>query len=144
MIPDSSPLLPTYASYAFPIVGRLGIPIATNLYEVSPDMMTCTKGPASGVSVGDPLARIRAINAHIRSGIEVVVRHVRGTGLLLSLKVKKKAVALKAYLVDRHILIGRLGNPGVLRLMPPLNVSNEAIDALLSAVNEFTAHEVVA
>lgn len=126
------------------VIGRLGIPIVTNLYAVSPDMMTCTKGLASGIPMGDPPARIRAINAHIRSGIEVIVRHVCGAGLLLGLKVGEQAAALKAYLVDRHILIGGLDDPGVRRLMLLLNISNAAIDALLSAVNEFAAREAVA
>ncbi len=181
MILDLSPLLPTYASYAVPIVGRFGIPIAANPYEVSPAMMMCAKGLASGgmlmtgviskalrpgdldSTFGDgPLARTaliatlkvtkkeqlltrtHAVKACIRSGIEVIVRHVRDTGLLLGLKVGKQAATLKAYLVDRHILVGGLDDPGVLRLMLPLTVNNAAIDALPSAVNEFAAREAVA
>ncbi|MDE1888146.1 MAG: aminotransferase class III-fold pyridoxal phosphate-dependent enzyme [Gammaproteobacteria bacterium] len=38
-------------------IGRLGAPFAANLYGVSPDIITCAKGMASGVPMGGVLMR---------------------------------------------------------------------------------------
>jgi acetylornithine/succinyldiaminopimelate/putrescine aminotransferase len=78
-------------------------------------------------------ARIRA--GVIGSGIS----EVRGEGLLLGLKAGPKAGALKKYLQERHILVGGSSDPEVLRLMPPLNVTDEAVDSLLTALHDHGA-----
>ncbi|HEY0369842.1 MAG TPA: hypothetical protein VGC85_09615, partial [Chthoniobacterales bacterium] len=64
------------------------------------------------------------------------VRHIHGAGLLLGLRVPS-AVALKKHLESEHILVGGSSDPGVVRLMPPLNVSDEAIDALAQSIHTF-------
>jgi len=67
------------------------------------------------------------------------ITEVRGAGLLLGLKVGKLAKPLKKYLQERHILVGGSNDPEVLRLMPPLNVSREAVDTVLAAVKNYGA-----
>jgi 4-aminobutyrate aminotransferase-like enzyme len=37
----------------------------------------------------------------------------------------------------QHILLGGSGDPQVLRLMPPLNVSDAALTALVTAIHAF-------
>jgi acetylornithine/N-succinyldiaminopimelate aminotransferase len=59
-----------------------------------------------------------------------------GKGLLLGLHCKK-AIALKTFLFERHILVGGSADANVLRLMPPLNLSNEALDHLITALSDF-------
>jgi 4-aminobutyrate aminotransferase-like enzyme len=44
---------------------------------------------------------------------------------------------LKQHLYSKRILVGGSGNPEVLRLMPPLNLSSLAVEALLEAVHTF-------
>lgn len=77
----------------------------------------------------------------IRAGIGGVVREVRGEGLLLGLDAGSHAKTLKTHLFSRHILVGGSDDSGVLRLMPPLNISTSAVETLLDAVNKFVAQE---
>jgi acetylornithine/succinyldiaminopimelate/putrescine aminotransferase len=65
-----------------------------------------------------------------------VVTEVLGEGLLLGLRCAH-AAALKKHLLARNILVGGSGDPAVLRLMPPLNVSSEALLALITAIQAF-------
>jgi acetylornithine/succinyldiaminopimelate/putrescine aminotransferase len=65
------------------------------------------------------------------------VSEILGAGLLLGLRVPNRAAALKKHLQDSGILVGASSNPEVLRLMPPLNISDEAIAALASAIHCF-------
>jgi acetylornithine/N-succinyldiaminopimelate aminotransferase len=84
----------------------------------------------------------RAIEAEakIRQSLAgTCIAEVRGTGLLLGLRVSAGAAALKQHLQDAGILVGGSANPEVLRLMPPLNVTDEAIAALAQAVRAFKA-----
>jgi acetylornithine/succinyldiaminopimelate/putrescine aminotransferase len=66
-----------------------------------------------------------------------VVTEVLGEGLLLGLR-SPHAAALKKHLFANHILVGGSGDATVLRLMPPLNVSGEALDALVAAIHSFS------
>jgi acetylornithine/succinyldiaminopimelate/putrescine aminotransferase len=78
-------------------------------------------------------AQARRIRAGLAgSGIS----EVRGEGLLLGLKAGPKAGTLKKHLQERHILVGGSSDPEVLRLMPPLNVSDAAVDSLLTAIHD--------
>ena len=82
----------------------------------------------------------RAVNAEaeIRRSLKgSCVVEVLGSGLLLGLRVPNRASALKQHLEQRGILVGSSSDPEVLRLMPPLNLTNEAIAALAHAVREF-------
>jgi len=74
----------------------------------------------------------------IRQGLKgTAVSEVVGTGLLLGLKVPGGAARLKGHLLKQRILVGGSGDPEVLRLMPPLNLSLVAVSALLDAVHSF-------
>lgn len=167
-------------------IGRLGAPFAAQLYGVSPDLITCAKGMASGVPMGGvlmsaavasalkpgdlgstfgggPLAcaaliatlkvisdeklmeQARALARHIRSGLnDGVVREVRGEGLLLGLNAGLQAKALKAYLLEKRILVGGSDDPNILRLMPPLTISASSVETLLDAIDAFQAQDSAA
>jgi acetylornithine/N-succinyldiaminopimelate aminotransferase len=74
----------------------------------------------------------------IRSALSAsFITEVRGEGLLLGLKAGPKAAALKKKLQEQRILVGGSSEAEVLRLMPPLNVSDAAVDALLAAILAF-------
>lgn len=78
-----------------------------------------------------------AVAARLR--LELVgsaVSEVLGEGLLLGLRCAH-AAALKQHLFAHHILVGGSSDPTVLRLMPPLNVSGEALQALITAIRAF-------
>jgi acetylornithine/succinyldiaminopimelate/putrescine aminotransferase len=65
------------------------------------------------------------------------VKAVKGAGLLLGLVVPGRARQLKAHLQANHILVGGSGDPDVLRLLPPLTLTEQAVDALAQAVRTF-------
>jgi acetylornithine/N-succinyldiaminopimelate aminotransferase len=84
------------------------------------------------------MARAVIAEAQIRQSLAgSCVADVSGVGLLLGLRVPSDASALKQHLEQKRILVGSSANPEVLRLMPPLNVTDEAIAALAHAVREF-------
>lgn len=64
------------------------------------------------------------------------VTEVLGEGLLLGLRCAR-AAELKKHLLTARILVGGSSDPTVLRLMPPLNVSGEAVSALVAAIQSF-------
>ncbi|MDR3682975.1 MAG: aminotransferase class III-fold pyridoxal phosphate-dependent enzyme [Geothrix sp.] len=69
-----------------------------------------------------------------------MVTEVLGEGLLLGLR-SAHAAALKKHLLARNLLVGGSGDPTVLRLMPPLNVSDGALLALITAIHAFVPEQ---
>ncbi|MGE5625226.1 MAG: aspartate aminotransferase family protein [Bacillota bacterium] len=77
-------------------------------------------------------------SGRIRAGLAgSCVAEIRGEGLLLGLKAGARAGSLKEYLQERHMLVGGSSDPEVLRLMPPLTVSDAQVDRLLAAIRAF-------
>jgi acetylornithine/succinyldiaminopimelate/putrescine aminotransferase len=70
------------------------------------------------------------------------VTAVSGEGLLLGLHAGEYAKALKAHLFENRILAGGSHDPAVLRLMPPLTLREESVDALLAAIHNFAPASV--
>jgi acetylornithine/succinyldiaminopimelate/putrescine aminotransferase len=83
------------------------------------------------------MANATAAAARLRQELAgSVVTAVLGEGLLLGLR-SAHAATLKKHLLSRNILVGGSGDPTVLRLMPPLNVSGGALLALITAIHSF-------
>ena len=88
----------------------------------------------------DLAARAKAAEEKIRLGLAgSVVTSVSGAGLLIGLHVGEHAASLKKRLLDDRILVGGSHNPEVLRLLPPLTLSDEGISEFLASVNAFSA-----
>ena len=84
------------------------------------------------------VSRARVAGVAIADGLrETCVTEVRGTGLLLGLVVPGRAASLKSHLEAHGVLVGASADPDVLRLMPPLNVSDASIARLHDAVRAF-------
>lgn len=84
------------------------------------------------------MARAVAAQARIRTLLPSnVVRELRGAGLLLGLDCGPHAGALKKALLAERMLVGGASDPAVLRLMPPLTISDAAVDALGAALARF-------
>ena len=87
----------------------------------------------------------RAVEIHeqIRTQVGPVVEAVRGRGCLLGLKLDRPVGPVKDALRDRGILVGGSSDPHVMRLMPPLVVSDDEVrrfaDALRAALQDTTA-----
>ncbi len=71
--------------------------------------------------------RARAIHQQIRLAVGPLVKQVRGRGCLIGLELDGAAKPVLAQLREEGVLAGGSGDANVLRLMPPLNASNEDV-----------------
>lgn len=97
-------------------------------------------------------ARAFAAEGRIRAGLidcgsgplaakASVITEIRGKGLLLGLVVGSHAAALKDYLMRNGVLVGASSDPAVLRLLPPLTITDESIDRLVALIKAFEPNE---
>src|SRR5262245_5742215 len=85
------------------------------------------------------LANVRDVSAAIRATCQVgPVESIQGRGLLLGLKTRVKAAAVRDALLSRDILVGTSADPHMLRLLPPLILSTEHVQRLAEALEELT------
>jgi len=85
----------------------------------------------------DLLANVRRLSARLMTECVVgPVKKVQGMGFLLGLVTTPPAADVLAALRARHILAGESGDPHVVRLLPPLILHDEHVDALVAALEE--------
>ena len=58
------------------------------------------------------------------------IREVRGLGFLLGLKIDGDAAKVQAELLRQGVIVGTADEPGVLRLLPPLTLKPDHVEAL--------------
>jgi acetylornithine/succinyldiaminopimelate/putrescine aminotransferase len=81
------------------------------------------------------LERVRRVSKKIFESCKVgPVESIQGLGLLVGLRVSKPAREVLAALRERSILAGGSHDPNVIRLMPPLIVEEQHVDALVAAL----------
>jgi acetylornithine/succinyldiaminopimelate/putrescine aminotransferase len=101
----------------------------------------------------DLAGRARAAEAFLRGHLAGQSwLQIRGAGLLLGLEAQASALAqpsppaeapvplaasLKAHLLDHGLVVGGSSDPAVLRLMPPLTISDAALERLVAAIQAF-------
>jgi len=66
------------------------------------------------------------------------VESVRGCGCLIGLQTRAEAREIQQKLLERGFLTGTSADPHVLRLMPPINLPDQAIDELAAALSELS------
>jgi acetylornithine/succinyldiaminopimelate/putrescine aminotransferase len=59
---------------------------------------------------------------------------MQGQGFLLGLRCRRPAKDVQAELLARDILVGTSSDPKVVRLLPPLTLAREHVDALVAAL----------
>lgn len=76
------------------------------------------------------LENVRRVEAYLRTRLREVeqVAGVHGLGFLLGIEFKENAAAVHQRLLERKIITGTSSNPKVLRLLPPLCLTEEHID----------------
>ena len=85
----------------------------------------------------DLLARVRRLSERIRAEAVVgPVQRIQGRGFLLGLVCSRPAREVRDALLDRGIFAGTSTDPAALRLMPPLVLEDEHVDALVAALAE--------
>jgi len=87
------------------------------------------------IKAEDLLENVRQREAEIRSHcLTGPVQSVQGMGLLLGLVCDRPASEVRGALLERDILTGTSGDPGVLRLLPPLVLQPEHVGRLAKAL----------
>jgi len=87
--------------------------------------------------VADPalLANVRRLSARLAAETRVgPVTDVQGAGFLLGLRTTRPAKGVLADLRARGVLAGGSGDPNVVRLLPPLVLTDEHVDLLVAAL----------
>lgn len=81
------------------------------------------------------LASVRTLSAELRQrAVTGPVESVQGQGFLLGLRCRRPAKDVQAELLARDILVGTSSDPKVVRLLPPLTLAREHVDALVAAL----------
>jgi acetylornithine aminotransferase/acetylornithine/N-succinyldiaminopimelate aminotransferase len=83
------------------------------------------------------LENVRRVEAYLRQRLKEVeqVEAVHGLGFLLGIEFKESAAAVHKRLLERRIITGTSSNPKVLRLLPPLCLTEEHIDEFILATD---------
>ena len=85
----------------------------------------------------DLLSRVCRLSDRIRTEAVVgPVRRVQGRGFLLGLVCSRPAKEVRNALLERGIFAGVSTDPAALRLMPPLVLEDEHVDALVAALSD--------
>ena len=91
------------------------------------------------------MTRASRIFERIAGALRPHVKAVRGRGCLLGVELHGPAAPVLAKLRAAGVLAGSAAHPNVIRLMPPLNTPDEAVDAFLTAFTDLLAtHDSVA
>ena len=164
---------------------RTGAPFFGGRFGVTPDLITCAKGIASGVPMGavlfsaaiadkiglgehgatfggGPLAcaaakasievlvnedlatRARTLGAYLHATLEGLgipnLTEVRGIGLLLGLVFDSDAKKLVSALLDEGVIVGSSEDPRVIRVIPPLTITQAHCDEFVAALTRAAAN----
>jgi acetylornithine/N-succinyldiaminopimelate aminotransferase len=104
--------------------------------------------------VGEPefLEKVKRTGERLRQALEQLIPNhdhlfesVRGTGLMLGIRLKSDSRAFMAHLRDNHGLLVASGGDNVLRILPPLNIDEshiaECIERLSAGARSYTVPE---
>jgi acetylornithine/succinyldiaminopimelate/putrescine aminotransferase len=67
------------------------------------------------------------------------VTSIGGRGLLVGLRTTRAARAIQRELLERDLLVGTSADPNVVRLLPPLVITDADVDRLAAALAELPA-----
>ena len=83
-------------------------------------------------------ARALHLERRLRQGLADVrpVIQITGLGLLLGLVLDRPARPVQLALFERGILVGSANNPSVIRLLPPLVLTDDEVDTFVEALHE--------
>jgi acetylornithine/succinyldiaminopimelate/putrescine aminotransferase len=86
------------------------------------------------------LANVRAVEAYLRERLQEIeqVVKVRGRGFLLGLEFADKAKPVHEALLEKRIITGTSSDPNVLRLLPPLCLTEADADMFIDGLAEVT------
>jgi acetylornithine aminotransferase/acetylornithine/N-succinyldiaminopimelate aminotransferase len=100
--------------------------------------MAAVTATLEAIETDSMLANVRTVEAHLRKRlrqIEQVVK-LRGKGFLLGLEFADKAKPIHEALLEKRIITGTSSDPNVLRLLPPLCLTEVDGDIFVDALAE--------
>jgi acetylornithine/N-succinyldiaminopimelate aminotransferase len=82
------------------------------------------------------LENVQRVEAYLRRRLKEIdhVVAVHGLGFLLGIEFKENAAAVHKRLLEHKIITGTSSHPKVLRLLPPLCLTEEHVDLFVSAI----------
>ena len=83
------------------------------------------------------LENVRRVEQYLRRRLQEIeqVEAVHGLGFLLGIEFKDNAAPVHKALLERRIITGTSSNPKVLRLLPPLCLTEEHVDTFVLATD---------
>ena len=89
----------------------------------------------------DLAGRARSLERRLRRGLADLpsVTTIHGRGLMLGLALDRPARPVQLRLFEKGILVGSANDPSIIRLLPPLVLTDEEADTFVT-----TLHEVLA
>ena len=83
------------------------------------------------------LANVQRLSERIRATCRVgPVESIQGAGFLLGLRCRRPAAVVRDEILKQNILVGTSADPSVVRLLPPLILEEEHVDALAKALEK--------
>src|SRR5690349_12869411 len=102
--------------------------------------MAAVTATLEAIEADSMLANVRAVENHLRERLREVeqVVKVRGGGFLLGLEFTDKAKPIHEALLAKRIITGTSSDPKVLRLLPPLCLTEADADVFIDGLAEVT------
>jgi len=131
-------------------IGPRIVPLAVGVHgsTFGGNPLACAAAQATlGVIEGENLvARASDLGAYFLQQLRTIesplIRDVRGLGLMIGIELKIRAMPLVIALADQGIQVLTAG-PTVLRLLPPLVISQEELDEVVAAIAQVTRESYV-
>ncbi len=114
-----------------PVAAKIGYGEYGATFGAGPVAMAAMKATLETIRDEKLLANVERVGAHLARKLAGVkgVAEVRGVGFLVGLKVGVDAGKLQAKLLERGMIVGTADEPQVIRLLPPLTLKEEHVDA---------------
>ncbi|QLD89504.1 aspartate aminotransferase family protein [Natronomonas salina] len=110
-----------------------GGPVATAAAGATLDVLTREGLPGHAAAIGEYLV------GELESALGHAVREVRGEGLMVGVEVKRGANPILRDLAMDHQVLALPAGRSVVRLLPPLTVEREHVDAVVDALEDVIA-----
>jgi acetylornithine aminotransferase len=85
------------------------------------------------------LSNVTEVSNFLISELEAItaIKQIKGKGLMLGVEFDFPIKKIRAQLLNQyHIFTGASANPNLLRILPPLGISNEQIKPFITALKE--------
>src|SRR5439155_15331130 len=106
--------------------------------------MAATLATLEAIESDGMIENARRVESHLRKSLAGApgIVAIRGKGCLLGIEFKEKCVSIHGKLLENKIITGTSSDPNVLRLLPPLCLSIDAVELLVKNLVEAAGRRV--